>query len=127
MAASVDRTEHFPGGNLNEEQSMVVCVESQEPQWTLNPSEVPRLHPPNTEGSAPHISSLKVSSRELVRNETTSRPNWEGRACVCHVCPGIDRLVSHGWDLPKRRGSGEEIQFVEPGCRSKVEKGVEHL
>lgn len=75
MADSVDRTEHFPGGNLNEEQSMVVCAESQEPQWTLNPSEVPRQHPPNTEGSTPPISSLKGASRELVRHETTSRPN----------------------------------------------------
>lgn len=82
MAASADRTDHFPGGNFNKEQSMVVCVESQEPQWMGDPraqhNEVLRQHLPNIKGSTPYINSLKVASRELGRNETASRSKLEG-------------------------------------------------
>lgn len=81
MAASADRTDHFPGGNFNKE-IVVVCVESQEQQWMEDPrtqhSEVLRQHLPNIKGSAPYINSLKVASRELGRNETASRPKLEG-------------------------------------------------
>lgn len=54
--------------------------------------------------------------------------SWRDRlACVMCALEYTLLCPTDGISQRGGGGSGEEIQFVEPGCQSKVEKGVEHL